>query len=190
MMNIVPPEGWPWGHWGGDCVCKGFVLLASSLLPVHMLGALCDTAGNLKQSVPWGRFEEIFPHWALLQDQPGLIRIRSGLVWEAQDCLLHDWPAFKLCFYVSFGLHGGDVLARVLLQRSVSLVLRHFEVLSSLLKGTLAFIWSNAALLPYSLSTHGVASLWKQKKIDHCLLQLGFYKIPMGIKHTIPSGSF
>lgn len=105
--------------------------------------------------------EEIFPHWALLQDQPGLIRIRSGLVWEAQDCLLHDWPAFKLCFYVSFALHGGDVLARVLLQRSVSLVLRHFEVLSSLLKGTLVFIWSNAALLPYSLSIHGVASLWK-----------------------------
>lgn len=31
--------------------------------------------------------EEIFPHWVLLQDQPGLIRVRSGLFWEAQDGL-------------------------------------------------------------------------------------------------------
>lgn len=59
--------------------------------------------------------EENFPHWVLLQDQPGLLRIRSGLVWVAQDGLLHDWSAFKLFFCVSFALHGGDVLARVLL---------------------------------------------------------------------------
>lgn len=59
--------------------------------------------------------EEIFPHWTLLPDQPGLIRIQLGLVWEAQDGLLHDWPAFKMSFCVSFVLHGGDVLARVLL---------------------------------------------------------------------------
>lgn len=59
--------------------------------------------------------EEIFSHWTLLPDQPGLIRIRSGLVWEAQAGLLNYWPAFKLYFCVSFALHGGDVLARVLL---------------------------------------------------------------------------
>lgn len=59
--------------------------------------------------------EEIFPHWILLPDQPGLIRIRSELVWEAQDGVLHGWPAFELYFCVSFALHGGDVLARVLL---------------------------------------------------------------------------
>lgn len=80
------------------------------------------------------------------------------MVWEAQDGLSRDCPAFKFCFCVSFALHGGDVLARALLQRRVSLILRHCEVFSSLLKGTLVSIGSNAALLPYPLSTHGVAS--------------------------------
>lgn len=104
--------------------------------------------------------EEIFPDWVLLQDQPGLNRIRSGLVWKAQDGLSHDCLAFKFCFCVSFALHGGDVLARALLQRRVSLIFRHCEVFSSLLKGTLVSICSNVALIPYLLSTHGVGILF------------------------------
>lgn len=96
-------------------MCKVSVLLASSLLPVHMLGAVRDLVAILNHLCLEGALEEIFAHWVLLQEQPGLIRIRSGLVWEAQDGLLHDWHAFRLCFCVSFALHGGDVLARVLL---------------------------------------------------------------------------
>lgn len=128
------------------------------ICPPRLQFAACSSAGGTVTLVAISNnlcledaLEEIFPNWVLLQDQPGLIRIRSGLVWEAQEGLSHNCPAFKLCFCASFALHGGDVLARALLQRRVSLVLRHCEVFSSFLKGTMVSIWSTAALLPYPL---------------------------------------
>lgn len=187
------PEGWPWGHWWVDCMCKVSVLLASSLLPVHMLGAVCDTGGNLKPSytkVPWGHFgENLSPlDSAARSARTDWDQIRAGLggpgwsaTWLAclQVVFLCEFcPAWWRCASQSAPMEKSESGP----QACWSVVL---------LKGTLVSIWSNAALPLYPLSTHGVASPWKwKKKIEHCLLQLGFYKVPMGIKHTIPSGSF
>lgn len=111
-MNIVYPRGAALGSLvsarylsSSPPVCCLFTCWVQSVTLVAILNHLCLE----------GALEEIFAHWVLLQDQPGLMRIRSGLVWETQDGLLHNWPAFKLCFCVSFALHGGDVLAKVLL---------------------------------------------------------------------------
>lgn len=60
-LDHLHDESYAWDpqrgdSWWGDCVCEVSILFASSLLPVHMLGAVCDTGGSLKQSVPWGHF--------------------------------------------------------------------------------------------------------------------------------------
>lgn len=174
--HVGLPERWPWGHWGGECVC---LILAPSFLALPILGAVCDAGGNLKPFVAWGYFGGSFPLLGSAMRSAGdslVLRLGSGSS--------AAWPACLHVVFLREFYRGWWRCARV------DLVLLHFEGLSLLLKGTLVSIWPNA-VLSSPFSTHAVASLWKlKKKIEHCLLQLGFYRVPLGIKHAIPSGSF
>lgn len=127
------PERWPWGHWGGGCVCLMSIILAPSFLALPILCAVCDAGGNLKPSVAWGCFGGSFPLLGCAVRSAGdslVLRLGSGSS--------AAWPIFLHVVFLCEFYHGWWRCAKV------DLVLLHFEGLSLLLKGTLVSIWPNA----------------------------------------------